>query len=178
MAALPLQQPQPQQQPPRVAGGKGRKSAAAAKGEEAGDEGALLFRMSDNSLNLCLLGASVGGMALGWYIRGRGVSTRLLHFPAELYVRMLESLVIPVVSSSIIAALGSIDIVLAGHIGLIAMLYFVLATGTASAIGIGVALILGPRITPCWRRTRVAGIDGFLDFLRCEAGFLRHVGVK
>ncbi|XP_077550232.1 excitatory amino acid transporter-like, partial [Haemaphysalis longicornis] len=125
--------------------------------------------MSENSLNLCLLGASLGGMTLGWYMREPGVSSRLLlfmAFPAELYVRMLECLVLPVVTSSIVAALGSIDIVLAGHIGLIAMLYFVVATGTASAIGIGLGLALGLPSTPCWNRRRLTQIDGFLDFLR------------
>ncbi|XP_040074399.3 putative sodium-dependent excitatory amino acid transporter glt-4 [Ixodes scapularis] len=51
-----------------------------------------------------------------------------LDIPGELYMRMLESLVIPLVSSSVIAALGSIDIVLAGHIGVLSLLYFLLAT--------------------------------------------------
>ncbi|KAK8770501.1 hypothetical protein V5799_013033 [Amblyomma americanum] len=87
--------------------------------------------MSENSLNLCLVGAAAGGMALGWHIRHHGVSGRLLKlmdFPGELYMRMLECLAMPVVTSSIVAGLGSVDILLAGNIGLIAMLYFVVAT--------------------------------------------------
>ncbi|KAL1438584.1 hypothetical protein MTO96_047942 [Rhipicephalus appendiculatus] len=110
--------------------------------------GGSLLRMSENSLNLCLLGAAAGGMTLGWHIRNHGVSARLLQlmdFPGELYMRMLECLVMP--------------------IGLLAMVYFVVATGLASAIGIGVALVLGPQNEPCWRRQHVQ-VDGFLDLLR------------
>ncbi|XP_049275324.1 excitatory amino acid transporter 1-like [Rhipicephalus sanguineus] len=144
-----------------------RKAGDRAVSEDDEDGGSLL-RMSENSLNLCLLGAAAGGMTLGWHIRNHGVSARLLQlmdFPGELYMRMLECLVMPVVASSIVAGLGSVDIMLAGQIGLLAMLYFVVATGLASAIGIGVALVLGPQNEPCWRRQHVQ-IDGFLDLLR------------
>ncbi|KAL3226544.1 hypothetical protein MRX96_024884 [Rhipicephalus microplus] len=113
-------------------------------------------------------GAAAGGMTLGWHIRNHGVSARLLQlmdFPGELYMRMLECLVMPVVASSIVAGLGSVDIMLAGQIGLLAMVYFVLATGLASAIGIGVALVLGPQNEPCWQRQYIQ-VDGFLDLLR------------
>ncbi|KAK8764991.1 hypothetical protein V5799_032399 [Amblyomma americanum] len=133
------------------------------------EEGGSLFRMSENSLNLCLIGAVVGGMTLGWHIRNHGVSGRLLQlmdFPGELYMRMLECLAMPVVTSSIVAGLGSVDILLAGHIGLVAMLYFVLITVMASAIGIGVAMVLGPQREACWRRQRLTQVDGFLDLLR------------
>ncbi|XP_049514362.1 neutral amino acid transporter B(0) [Dermacentor silvarum] len=145
-----------------------RKAGDRAAGSEDDEDGGSLLRMSENSLNLCLLGAAAGGMTLGWHIRNHGVSARLLQlmdFPGELYMRMLECLVMPVVASSIVAGLGSVDIMLAGQIGLLAMLYFVVATGMASAIGIGVALVLGPQNEPCLRR-QVNQIDGFLDLLR------------
>ncbi|XP_075527699.1 neutral amino acid transporter B(0)-like [Dermacentor variabilis] len=145
------------------------RKAGDRAGSEDDEDGASLLRMSENSLNLCLLGAAVGGMTLGWHIRNHGVSARLLQlidFPGELYMRMLECLVMPVVASSIVAGLGSVDIMLAGQIGLLAMLYFVVATGMASAIGIGVALVLGPQNEPYCRRQFSSQIDGFLDLLR------------
>ncbi|XP_050042471.2 neutral amino acid transporter B(0)-like [Dermacentor andersoni] len=145
------------------------RKAGDRAGSEDDEDGGSLLRMSENSLNLCLLGAAVGGMTLGWHIRNHGVSARLLQlidFPGELYMRMLECLVMPVVASSIVAGLGSVDIMLAGQIGLLAMLYFVVATGMASAIGIGVALVLGPQNEPYCRRQFSSQIDGFLDLLR------------
>ncbi|KAH6941854.1 hypothetical protein HPB50_023660 [Hyalomma asiaticum] len=108
------------------------RKAGDRAGSEDDDDGGSLLRMSENSLNLCLLGAAAGGMTLGWHIRNHGMSARLLQlmdFPGELYMRMLECLVMPVVASSIVAGLGSVDIMLAGQIGLLAMLYFVVATG-------------------------------------------------
>ncbi|XP_075732115.1 excitatory amino acid transporter 1-like [Rhipicephalus microplus] len=144
------------------------RKAGKRTGSEDNEDGGSLLRMSENSLNLCLLGAAAGGMTLGWHIRNHGVSARLLQlmdFPGELYMRMLECLVMPVVASSIVAGLGSVDIMLAGQIGLLAMIYFVLATGLASAIGIGVALVLGPQNEPCWQRQYIQ-VDGFLDLLR------------
>ncbi|XP_077500163.1 excitatory amino acid transporter 3-like [Amblyomma americanum] len=148
------------------------KAGAGGRTACSSDEGRrrrFSFRMSENSLNLCLVGAAAGGMALGWHIRHHGVSGRLLKlmdFPGELYMRMLECLAMPVVTSSIVAGLGSVDILLAGNIGLIAMLYFVVATVMASTIGIGVALFLGPQREGCWRRQRLTHVDGFLDLLR------------
>lgn len=92
-----------------------------------------LLQMSDNVLNLLVIAAVCSGIWVGYQLRSSGLSSQLrryLDFPGELYMRMLQCMVIPLVSSSIVAALGSIDILLAGHIGLLALLYFAIVTGT------------------------------------------------
>ncbi|XP_064476377.1 excitatory amino acid transporter-like [Ornithodoros turicata] len=109
-----------------------------------------VFMMSENTLNLLTLAAVVGGATLGGYLRDSPLSSRtmaFLYFPGDVYMRMLESMMIPLVVSSLVAALGSIDILLAARIGHVSFVFFVSSTIVACAVGVTVAVWFGLSIS-------------------------------
>lgn len=66
-----------------------------------------------------------------------------LEFPGELFLRALKGLIIPLIVSSIISALGNIESSVAKRIALRAVLYYLLTT--CCCIGLGITLVLSIR---------------------------------
>lgn len=62
-----------------------------------------------------------------------------LQFPGDLFLRMLKSLILPLIVSSIVSAIGSLDLSLSGKIGMRSIYYY--ATTTICAVVLGIILV-------------------------------------
>ncbi|CAG9854355.1 unnamed protein product [Phyllotreta striolata] len=133
-----------------------------------------------NMLTILTVAGVVGGTVTGIVIRatsGGHWSKRdvmYLAFPGEIFLRMLKCLIIPLLMSSVIQAIGSLDLSLSKKIAIRSILYY--ATTTVFAVVLGIVLVLtirpGVGATP-WsgdeseRVTRhVLTQDTLLDLIR------------
>ena len=64
----------------------------------------------------------------------------------EVYLRALKALIIPLIVSSIIAAIGSLDLSLSKKIGFLAISYYFITTILAIVLGIVLVLTIQPGI--------------------------------
>lgn len=126
---------------------------------------------------------TVTGVIIGVFI-GLGVRnmeltrTQIIYvgFPGELLIRLLKMIIIPLVVCSLVSGAASIDPKALGKLGGWAMLFFLVTTLIASAIGIVMAFIISPG-TVTGAKPKVTGfdddmpqpkevIDSFLDLIR------------
>lgn len=100
-----------------------------------------------------------------------------LEFPGYLYLNALKCLIIPLIVSSIISALGNIDSTLAHRIAVRAVLYYVLTTCCAIGLGITLVLTIRPGDSRAANSTtgtasdinnqhNMTSVDSILDLLR------------
>ncbi|XP_035242185.1 neutral amino acid transporter B(0) [Anguilla anguilla] len=126
---------------------------------------------------------TVAGVIIGVFI-GLGVRNAELSkvqiiyfgFPGELLIRLLKMIIIPLVVCSLVSGAASIDPKALGKLGGWAMLFFLVTTLIASAIGVIMAFIIKPGVLST-SKPFVAGasdgvpqakevIDSFLDLVR------------
>ena len=126
---------------------------------------------------------TVAGVLIGVFI-GMGVRnveltrTQIIYigFPGELLIRLLKMIIIPLVVCSLVSGAASIDPKALGKLGGWAMLFFLVTTLIASAIGVVMALIITPGYVT-GAKPKVAGlddeipqakevVDSFLDLIR------------
>ncbi|XP_061536925.1 neutral amino acid transporter B(0) [Phycodurus eques] len=126
---------------------------------------------------------TVAGVIIGVFI-GLGVRnvelsrTQVIYigFPGELLIRLLKMIIIPLVVCSLVTGAASIDPKALGKLGGWAMLFFLVTTLIASAIGVVMAFIIKPGSVTL-TKPQVAGfddgvpepkevIDSFLDLIR------------
>jgi Na+/H+-dicarboxylate symporter len=67
-----------------------------------------------------------------------------VNFIGELFLRMLKSLILPLIVSSLISAIGSLDLSLSGKIGARAVTYYMTTTVCAVVLGIFLVLTIHP----------------------------------
>uniref|UniRef100_A0A061QLM1 Amino acid transporter n=1 Tax=Cupiennius salei TaxID=6928 RepID=A0A061QLM1_CUPSA len=96
--------------------------------------------LGENILTLAtLLGVAVG-IGLGVGLRNSRTWTKreimYVNFPGEIFLSMLKCLILPLIVSSLIAAVGSLDTRLTGKIGLRAVGYYLCTTVLAIILGI------------------------------------------
>lgn len=94
-----------------------------------------------NILTMLTIAGVVGGIILGLILR----SSRSDKWPAreimyvnylgELFLRMLKSLILPLIMASLISAIGSLDLSLSGKIGARAITYYMTTTISAVILG-------------------------------------------
>ncbi|XP_045701059.1 neutral amino acid transporter B(0) [Phyllostomus hastatus] len=135
-----------------------------------------------NLLVLLTVAAVVAGVALGLGVSGAGGAKALgparlaaFAFPGELLLRMLRMIILPLVVCSLIGGAASLDPSALGRLGAWAMLFFLVTTLLASALGVGLALALQPGAA-IEASFKVAGptqdlpskevLDSFLDLVR------------
>ncbi|XP_036915128.1 neutral amino acid transporter B(0) isoform X1 [Sturnira hondurensis] len=135
-----------------------------------------------NLLVLLTVVAVVAGVALGLGLSGAGGARALgqarlaaFAFPGELLLRMLRMIILPLVVCSLIGGAASLDPSALGRLGAWAMLFFLVTTLLASALGVGLALVLQPG-TAIEASVKVADptesvkskevLDSFLDLVR------------
>lgn len=138
-----------------------------------------------NLLVLLTVVAVVAGVALGLGVAGAGGAAALgparlaaFAFPGELLLRLLRMIILPLVVCSLIGGAASLDPSALGRVGAWALLFFLVTTLLASALGVGLALALQPGAALANINSSVASsgplkespskevLDSFLDLVR------------
>lgn len=100
-----------------------------------------------NLLVILTVSAVIVGVLIGLGVRNAGLSrTQIIYFgfPGELLIRLLKMIIIPLVVCSLVSGAASIDPKALGKLGGWAMLFFLVTTLIASAIGVIMAFIIHP----------------------------------
>uniref|UniRef100_A0A8C8Z6E5 Amino acid transporter n=1 Tax=Prolemur simus TaxID=1328070 RepID=A0A8C8Z6E5_PROSS len=123
----------------------------AAAGGCCRSRGKVLGCLRANLLVLLTVVAVVAGVALGLAVSGAGGAQALgqerlnaFAFPGELLLRLLKMIILPLVVCSLIGGAASLDPSALGRLGAWALLFFLVTTLLASALGVGLALVLKP----------------------------------
>uniref|UniRef100_A0A4W6EEK5 Amino acid transporter n=1 Tax=Lates calcarifer TaxID=8187 RepID=A0A4W6EEK5_LATCA len=116
------------------------------------------------------------GTGLGFALRHINMSARditYLTFPGELLMRMLQMTVLPLIISSLITGMSSVDSKVYGRIGLRAFSYYMVTTLIAVFTGIALAVIIQPgnssrntSVSSSGKVEAVQSVDAFLDLIR------------
>lgn len=97
--------------------------------------------LKHNALTILTVLGVVGGIVLGLVLRSARSSNwpareiMYVNYMGELFLRMLKSLILPLIMSSLISAIGSLDLSLSGKIGARAIVYYMVTTVTAVITG-------------------------------------------
>lgn len=159
--------------------------AGSVKGGRCGSWGQVRRCLRANLLVLLTVVAVVAGVALGLGVSGAGGALALgparleaFSFPGELLLRLLKMIILPLVVCSLIGGAASLDPSALGRLGAWALLFFLVTTLLASALGVGLALALQPGAAFAAINTSVGAsgpveetpskevLDSFLDLVR------------
>ncbi|CAI9161400.1 unnamed protein product [Rangifer tarandus platyrhynchus] len=159
--------------------------AGSVKGGPCGSWGQVRRCLRANLLVLLTVVAVVAGVALGLGVSGAGGALALgparleaFSFPGELLLRLLKMIILPLVVCSLIGGAASLDPSALGRLGAWALLFFLVTTLLASALGVGLALALQPGAAFAAINTSVGArgpveetpskevLDSFLDLVR------------
>ncbi|KAK3533518.1 hypothetical protein QTP70_023342, partial [Hemibagrus guttatus] len=125
-------------------------------------------------LTLSVLGVFTGCI-LGYTLRGCELSTQAkiyLSFPGELLMRMLKMLILPLITSSLMSGLSSMESKACCHMGLLTVTYYLWTTFIAVVVGIVLVVIIKPGFATDMESTRLGGgpvitsADALLDLVR------------
>lgn len=105
--------------------------------------------VKQNVLAITTMTAVILAILIGIIIRSESGkwserSLMYLEFPGEIFLRMLKCLILPLIISSLVSALGNLDMKLSGHIGKRAMIYYLTTTVMAIILGIILVLLVSP----------------------------------
>uniref|UniRef100_A0A672IR22 Amino acid transporter n=1 Tax=Salarias fasciatus TaxID=181472 RepID=A0A672IR22_SALFA len=115
------------------------------------------------------------GIGLGFALRPYNMSYReikFFSFPGEILMRMLQMLVLPLLVSSLITGMASLDSRASGKMGMRAVIYYTTTTVIAVFIGIVMVVIIQPgkgtrdEFTKQQQIEQVSAADAFLDLIR------------
>uniref|UniRef100_A0A3Q1GGV2 Amino acid transporter n=1 Tax=Acanthochromis polyacanthus TaxID=80966 RepID=A0A3Q1GGV2_9TELE len=128
-----------------------------------------------NAFVILTVAAVIIGIILGFALRPYKMSYRevkFFSFPGELLMRMLQMLVLPLLVSSLITGMASLDSRASGKMGMRAVVYYTTTTVIAVFIGIVMVLIIHPgkgskdEFTKPQQIEQVSAADAFLDLIR------------
>uniref|UniRef100_A0A8C1Y5C4 Amino acid transporter n=1 Tax=Cyprinus carpio TaxID=7962 RepID=A0A8C1Y5C4_CYPCA len=164
------------QDDPTIANGLGdhKRSEPASTGQK------LKRFVMANLLVILTVSAVIVGVFIGLGVRSAGLSrTQILYFgfPGELLIRLLKMIIIPLVVCSLVSGAASLDPKALGKLGGWAMLFFLVTTLIASAIGVIMAFIIQPGSSDGKKLSQLTQddsgvpeakevIDSFLDLIR------------
>lgn len=103
-----------------------------------------------NLLTLLTVTGVLSGVALGFALRGsreeRWTQREQVYvkFAGDIFLRMLKALILPLIVSSLISAIGSLDLSISGKIGARAMAYYMATTVCAVVLGIVLVVAIHP----------------------------------
>ncbi|XP_058442768.1 excitatory amino acid transporter 3-like [Malaya genurostris] len=108
--------------------------------------------LKENLLTLLTISGVIIGIVLGIGLRavpaeGEKWSPRdvsYISFIGDLFLRMLKALILPLIITSLISAVGSLDLSLSGKIGGRAVLYYITTTIMAVILGIVLVVVVQP----------------------------------
>ncbi|KAH9366313.1 hypothetical protein HPB48_002004 [Haemaphysalis longicornis] len=101
-------------------------------------------------------------------------------FPGDVLLRLLRLSVLPLITASIVAAIGGVDLLLAGRLGRRAFIYYMVTTVIAEIEGIILVFLIRPGSVgtptdlaraPPKRVFYIA--DAVMDIIRCAPRWLR-----
>ncbi|KAG9480457.1 hypothetical protein GDO78_012100 [Eleutherodactylus coqui] len=128
-----------------------------------------------NAFVILTIAAVVLGIALAFALRPYKMSYRQIKyfsFPGELLMRMLQMLVLPLIVSSLVTGMASLDSKASGKMGMRAVVYYTVTTFIAVFIGILMVIIIHPgrgskeNMTSQGKVERVQATDAILDLIR------------
>lgn len=134
--------------------------------------------LKHNSLTILTVTGVFGGVVLGIILRSlrtQGWTPReimYINYIGDLFLRMLKSLILPLIISSLISAIGSLDLSLSGKIGVRAIVYYMVTTISAVVLGIILVITIqpgvgnNPDIRTKERSQNVSTIDTLMDLIR------------
>lgn len=106
---------------------------------------------SENILLLFTVISVVCGVVLGLILRAAAPGLKdqerklmYLKFPGELFLRMMKMVILPLIVSSLISSLASLEASTAGRLGLFAMIYYFSTTFMAVVLGVILSLTIRP----------------------------------
>ncbi|XP_019874792.1 excitatory amino acid transporter 3 [Aethina tumida] len=108
--------------------------------------------LRENLLTILTVVGVVGGTALGILLRSTTGGqwskreTMYLAFPGEIFLRMLKALIIPLLVSSVVSAIGSLDLSLSKKIAFRSIVYYSATTICAVILGIILVLTIRPGV--------------------------------
>ncbi|XP_071348585.1 excitatory amino acid transporter 1-like [Trachinotus anak] len=129
-----------------------------------------------NAFVVVTMTAVAFGIGLGFALRPINMSAtdiKYLTFPGELLIRILQMVMLPLIISSLITGMSSVDRKAYGRIGLRAFSYYMVTTFIAAFTGIALAVTIQPGSST--RTTLVSSggkvkamrnMDAFLDLIR------------
>lgn len=106
--------------------------------------------LKENLLPICTCAGVLAAILVGIIVRASSQNRwndrqlMYLEFPGELFLRALKCLTIPLIVSSLVSALGSLDAKISGKIGKRALIYYAATTAIAISLGIFLVLTLHP----------------------------------
>ncbi|XP_063076502.1 solute carrier family 1 member 8b [Engraulis encrasicolus] len=101
----------------------------------------------ENGLLTLSVLAVVSGCVIGYMLRSLNLSSQAMiyfSFPGELLMRMLKMLILPLITSSLMSGLASMDTKASGRMGLLTVTYYLWTTFIAVIVGIVLVLIIHP----------------------------------
>ncbi|EDV22169.1 uncharacterized protein TRIADDRAFT_11741, partial [Trichoplax adhaerens] len=121
---------------------------------------------------LTILGVFLG-VLIGFLVRTAHPSQtaiKLINFPGDILMRMLKMLILPLIVSSLIAGLASLDAGSSGKMGRRAIFYYFGTTILAVILGLVLVVVIHPGKTKeglsSNRQQHVNTLDAFLDLIR------------
>ncbi|XP_055796543.1 excitatory amino acid transporter 1-like isoform X2 [Salvelinus fontinalis] len=129
-----------------------------------------------NLFVLLTIAAVALGIMLGFALRPHNLTLREIKyfaFPGELLMRMLQMLVLPLIVSSLVTGISSLDSKASGKMGMRAVVYYMVTTLIAVFIGIVIVIVIKPgkghRDSPVASSGTIEPVqaaDAFLDLIR------------
>ncbi|XP_066503225.1 excitatory amino acid transporter 5 [Hoplias malabaricus] len=125
-------------------------------------------------LTLSVVGVCAG-CVLGYMLRGLEMSTQAkmyFSFPGELLMRMLKMLILPLITSSLMSGLSSMESKACCRMGVLTVTYYLWTTFIAVVVGIVLVLIIKPGHGTEMESNRLGGgpvmtsADALLDLVR------------
>lgn len=110
--------------------------------------------IKEHLLTILTISAVVLGVIVGCIVRATGLNgendkfkarnVMYVNFLGDLFLRILKSLILPLIVSSLVAAVGSLDLSLSKRIGLRAIAYYMVTTVMAVILGIILVTTIRP----------------------------------
>ncbi|XP_011638619.1 excitatory amino acid transporter 1-like isoform X1 [Pogonomyrmex barbatus] len=132
--------------------------------------------LSHNALTILTVCGVIGGVILGIILRNsreRWTPREIMYinYVGDLFLRMLKSLILPLIISSLISAIGSLDLSLSGRIGARAIGYYMATTICAVILGIILVVSIQPGHGSAASETKkpaqnVSTVDTLMDLVR------------
>ncbi|XP_069505671.1 excitatory amino acid transporter 1-like [Ambystoma mexicanum] len=128
-----------------------------------------------NAFVILTVAAVILGIVLAFVLRPYNMTYRQVKyfsFPGELLMRLLQMLVLPLIVSSLVSGMASLDSKASGKMGLRAVVYYMVTTFIAVFIGIVMVIIIHPGkgtkedLQSEGKIERVQTADAFMDLVR------------